>query len=139
MENRKIAVEICCGTACYMLGAAELLRLETIMPEDWKESVDVSAGSLLQRQSGRSALCQNRRRTDEQRHRGIRLRKDLQYSEKPRRKSMSNGAERMRRELMIRLVRDFKAGTLEETIDHIPLSIRPKTLPTRCVSKTGKE
>ena len=52
---------------------------------------------------------------------------------------MSNGAERMRRELMIRLVRDFKAGTLEETIDHIPLSIRPKTLPTRCVSKTGKE
>ena len=46
---------------------------------------------------------------------------------------MSNGAERMRRELMIRLVRDFNAGTLEETIDHIPLSIRPKnTKSSRC-------
>ncbi len=39
---------------------------------------------------------------------------------------MSNGAERMRRELMIRVVRDFTAGKLEETIDRIPLSIRPK-------------
>ncbi len=46
---------------------------------------------------------------------------------------MSNGAERMRRELMIRIVRDFAAGKLEETIDRIPLMIRPKSSsPSRC-------
>lgn len=48
MEDRKIKIEICCGTACYMLGAAELLRLETIMPEDWKEIVDISAIPCLE-------------------------------------------------------------------------------------------
>lgn len=39
---------------------------------------------------------------------------------------MSNGAERMRRELMIRAVREFAKGTLEENIDKIPYAIRPK-------------
>ena len=48
MEDRKIKIEICCGTACYMLGAAELLRFETIMPEDWKEIVDISAIPCLE-------------------------------------------------------------------------------------------
>ncbi len=46
---------------------------------------------------------------------------------------MSNGAERMRRELMIRLVREFNSGTLTENIDRIPLTIRPlHSDPTRC-------
>lgn len=40
---------------------------------------------------------------------------------------MSNGAERMRRELMIRIVRDFKDGKLADTIDRIPIALRPKT------------
>ena len=44
-----------------------------------------------------------------------------------------NGAERMRRELMIRVVRDFTAGCLEETIDRIPILLRPKNAPfSRC-------
>ena len=46
---------------------------------------------------------------------------------------MSNGAERMRRELMIRLVREFKSGTLADNIDKIPIMIRPKHVsPSRC-------
>lgn len=44
-----------------------------------------------------------------------------------------NGAERMRRELMIRVVRDFTDGKLEETIDRIPILLRPKDAPfSRC-------
>ncbi len=39
---------------------------------------------------------------------------------------MSNGAERLRRELMIRVVREFKKGTLEENIDRMPIAIRPR-------------
>ncbi|MDD3886141.1 MAG: monomeric [FeFe] hydrogenase [Victivallaceae bacterium] len=46
---------------------------------------------------------------------------------------MSNGAERMRRELMIRLVREFRAGTLADNIDRIPVQLRPQNSPaTRC-------
>lgn len=39
---------------------------------------------------------------------------------------MSNGAERLRRELMIRMVREFKADTLADEIDRIPVAIRPR-------------
>ena len=39
---------------------------------------------------------------------------------------MKNGAEFIRRELMIRLVRAFDAGNLEETIDRIPVEMRPQ-------------
>ncbi len=39
---------------------------------------------------------------------------------------MSNGAERLRRELMIRLVREFAAGTLDDNIDKIPYLMRPR-------------
>lgn len=43
MPDAKIKVEICCGTTCYMLGAAELLKLEDIVPEEWKDKLDVNA------------------------------------------------------------------------------------------------
>ena len=44
-----------------------------------------------------------------------------------------NGAERMRRELMIQVVRDFAQGRLPETIDRIPILLRPKNAPfSRC-------
>ena len=44
-----------------------------------------------------------------------------------------NGAERMRRELMIRVVRDFTEGRLAETIDRIPILLRPRgTQASRC-------
>ncbi len=39
---------------------------------------------------------------------------------------MSNGAEYMRRELMIRLVRLFDQGKLEEELDQVPIRLRPK-------------
>lgn len=37
-----------------------------------------------------------------------------------------NNAERTRRELMIRLIRDFMDGTLEDSIDRIPVELRPR-------------
>ncbi len=46
---------------------------------------------------------------------------------------MNNGVVRMRRELMIRLLKNFLAGTLEDTIDKIPYQLRPKSgESTRC-------
>ncbi len=46
---------------------------------------------------------------------------------------MLNGSTFLRRELMIRLVRAFDAGTLEADIDQIAIRLRPKTgAPTRC-------
>ena len=46
---------------------------------------------------------------------------------------MSNGAERIRMEVMIRFVRRFFDGTLETCIDSIPIRMRPKsTSSSRC-------
>ncbi len=46
---------------------------------------------------------------------------------------MLNGATFLRRELMIRLVRAFDAGTLEEEIDQIAIKLRPKeSASSRC-------
>ena len=46
---------------------------------------------------------------------------------------MLNGATFLRRELMIRLVRAFDAGTLEDEIDQVAIKLRPKgSDPTRC-------
>ena len=46
---------------------------------------------------------------------------------------MLNGATFLRRELMIRLVRAFDAGTLQEEIDQIAIKLRPKgSEPSRC-------
>ncbi|MDD3153579.1 MAG: hypothetical protein PHS41_01835 [Victivallaceae bacterium] len=39
----KIKLEICCGTTCYMLGAAELMTIEDTLPDAWKDRVDVFA------------------------------------------------------------------------------------------------
>ena len=46
---------------------------------------------------------------------------------------MLNAATYLRRELLIRLVRAFDAGTLREDIDRIPVRLRPKIVsPSRC-------
>ncbi len=46
---------------------------------------------------------------------------------------MSNGAERIRMELMVRFVRRFFDGTLERSIDNIPVRMRPKGIQSsRC-------
>ena len=46
---------------------------------------------------------------------------------------MLNAATYLRRELLIRLVRAFDSGTLQEEIDRIPVKLRPKDGdPSRC-------
>lgn len=43
----KIKVEICCGTACYLLGAAKLMNIEDELPENLKDKVDIQARTCL--------------------------------------------------------------------------------------------
>ena len=38
----KLKLEICCGTTCYMLGAAKLMTLENIMPAEWRDKIEVA-------------------------------------------------------------------------------------------------
>lgn len=40
---KKVTVDICCGTACYLLGSAKLLNLEDQLPEEWKDYVQIKA------------------------------------------------------------------------------------------------
>ena len=47
----KIKVEICCGTACYLLGAANLMAVEDEIPESLRDRVEVEARTCL-------ALCE---------------------------------------------------------------------------------
>jgi len=44
---KKIKVEICVGTTCYVLGAAELQELERFLPEELRGCVEVSGVSCL--------------------------------------------------------------------------------------------
>ncbi len=39
----KIRLEICCGTTCYMLGADKLLKIENLLPETFRDRIEVSA------------------------------------------------------------------------------------------------
>lgn len=48
----KIELEICLGTACFVMGANQLQDIEERFPEDWKDKVDVKAQSCLE-------LCSN--------------------------------------------------------------------------------
>ena len=43
----KVKVEICCGTACYLLGAVQLMRLEEQLPEELQDKVEFEAKSCL--------------------------------------------------------------------------------------------
>lgn len=43
----KICVEICCGTACYLLGAAKLMGLADELPSDLRDRVEVEAKTCL--------------------------------------------------------------------------------------------
>ena len=44
----RIKVEICCGTACYLLGAAKLMDLELSLPSDLRARVDIEARTCLE-------------------------------------------------------------------------------------------
>ena len=47
MDNIKVKVEICCGTACYLLGAARILELAESLPEDLVGKVEIEAKACL--------------------------------------------------------------------------------------------
>ncbi len=44
----KVKVEICCGTACYLLGAANMMDIEDRLPAEWRGKVDVEARTCLE-------------------------------------------------------------------------------------------
>ena len=44
---QKIQVEICCGTACYLLGASQMMDLEEALPEDLKGRVEILPRTCL--------------------------------------------------------------------------------------------
>ena len=44
----KIKVEICCGTACYLLGAANLMTIEDDIPANMRDKVEVEARTCLE-------------------------------------------------------------------------------------------
>ena len=44
---KKHEVQICYGTACYLLGAAELLKIEELLPEDVRDSVHITVKPCL--------------------------------------------------------------------------------------------
>lgn len=43
-----IKVEICCGTACYLLGAAKMMDIEDLLPEDCRGRVEIEAKTCLE-------------------------------------------------------------------------------------------
>lgn len=43
----KVKVEICCGTACYLLGAATLMDIEEQLPESVRGKVSIEARPCL--------------------------------------------------------------------------------------------
>lgn len=43
----KIKVELCCGTACYVLGASRLLSLAEELPEDCRDGVEITPRPCL--------------------------------------------------------------------------------------------
>ncbi len=44
----KVKVEICCGTACYLLGAANLMSIEDDLPAELRGRVEVVARTCLE-------------------------------------------------------------------------------------------
>lgn len=44
----KVKVEICCGTACYLLGAANLMSIEDDLPAELRGRVEVEARTCLE-------------------------------------------------------------------------------------------
>lgn len=42
-----VKVEICCGTACYLLGAAKMMNLEEELPPECRGRVEITARTCL--------------------------------------------------------------------------------------------
>lgn len=45
--SEKIKVIICSGTACYVMGASEILLLEESLPEELKSRVEIEGATCL--------------------------------------------------------------------------------------------
>lgn len=45
--SEKIKVVICSGTACYVMGASEILLLEESLPEELKSRVEIEGATCL--------------------------------------------------------------------------------------------
>ena len=43
-----IKIEICCGPACYLLGAANMMNIEEQLPAEWRGKVEVEAKTCLE-------------------------------------------------------------------------------------------
>lgn len=46
-KMEKVKVEICCGTACYLLGAATLMNLEDSLSAEVRDKVSIEARPCL--------------------------------------------------------------------------------------------
>lgn len=44
---RKVQVEICCGTACYLLGASQMMDMEDALPEELRGRVEILPRTCL--------------------------------------------------------------------------------------------
>ena len=47
MQNKKIHVEICAGTTCFVLGSVQFESFEESLPAQWRSSVEVTASRCL--------------------------------------------------------------------------------------------
>ncbi len=46
--SKQFKIVICSGTTCYVLGGAQLMMLEDIMPADLKDQVEIVGSTCLQ-------------------------------------------------------------------------------------------
>ena len=51
-SGKKIEIEICLGTTCFVMGASKLQELETLIPPKYRSLVDVKANTCMD-------LCKN--------------------------------------------------------------------------------
>ncbi len=47
MTDEKILVELCFGTTCFVMGASKLQDLETLMPPQYRDKVEIKAHTCL--------------------------------------------------------------------------------------------
>lgn len=46
--TKKFKITICSGTTCYVLGGAQLMMLEDVMPAQFKDQVEIVGSACLQ-------------------------------------------------------------------------------------------
>lgn len=51
-NNEKISVELCFGTTCFVMGASKLQELESFIPPQYRNQVEIKANTCLD-------LCKN--------------------------------------------------------------------------------